>query len=165
MKRTPAVVIPIPLDRLRKPHARQPGEETSRRAPAHPIAVLVVDQAAGGRKRVCSAGRRASAESQWIECADAETASRQLAFSEIDLVVADSQSFRHSLQGWTDGATARSGRPAPLVVVLSDDEPQGIQQLLDAGAECCLPKRLPQRLLETELCRLVAQTRAKAGLS
>jgi DNA-binding NarL/FixJ family response regulator len=126
---------------------------------------LVVDQAAGGRKRVCSAGRRASAESQWIECADAETASRQLAFSEIDLVVADSQSFRHSLQGWTDGATARSGRPAPLVVVLSDDEPRGIQQLLDAGAACCLPKRLPQRILENELRQLVAQTRRKVRVS
>lgn len=88
-----------------------------------------------------------------------------LAISEFDLVVTDSQSIPHSLHGWTDTAVG-NGRPAPLVVVLSEDnEPQGIQQMLDAGAECCLHKHLPQRILESELGRLVAQTRRKANLS
>lgn len=164
LKRTPAAVIPIPLDRLRKSYARQQGGGTSRRGPLRPIAVLVVDRAAVGRERVCRAGRQ-TAGSQWIEAADVETASRLLMRSEIDLVVADCYSIRYSLRPWTDGAAAAGGRPAPPVVVLSDEAPEGMQWLLDAGAECCLPKRLPQRILERELRQLVAQIRRKVFAS
>jgi DNA-binding NarL/FixJ family response regulator len=129
--------------------------------------VLVVDQAAAARQRVWHAIRRADQdECHWFEAADADTARRTLALSEIDLVVVDSYNFRHSLHGWTDSATAGRGRPAPLIVVLSNnDEPQGIQQILDAGAECCLSQHLPQHILEGELRRLVAQVRRKARLS
>jgi AmiR/NasT family two-component response regulator len=130
-----------------------------------PIAVLVVDRAAVGRERVCRAGRQAAAGSQWIEAADVETASRLLSCSEIDLVVADSHSIRNSLRPWTDGAAAADGRPAPPIVVLGDEAPEGMQWLLDAGAECCLPKRLPQRILERELRQLVAQIRRKVFAS
>jgi len=156
----------MPLDRLGKPDARQSGDEASRRSSSRPIRVLVVDQGATARRRVCLAGRRAAGQSQWFEAADADAASRTLAFSAIDLVLADFHTIRHNLHRLTQGAAADPCEPAPLVVVISEDnEPQGIQQMLDAGAECCLPKHLPQRILESELCRIVAQTRRKAGLS
>ena len=165
MKRTPAPVIPLPLDRPRKSHGGHP-DQPSRLSPLGPIRALVVDAAAAARRRVCRAGRRvAGDECLWFEAADADTASRTLASSGIDLIVADSHSIRHSLQGWTDGATARPGQPAPLIVVISDGEPQRIQQMLDAGAECCLPKHLPEHILEIELRRLVVQTRRKARRS
>jgi DNA-binding NarL/FixJ family response regulator len=126
--------------------------------------VLVVHHATNTRERVCLAGRRAAGDrSHWFEAADADAASWTLAFSEIDLVLADTHSFQHGVQGWMDCAAAACSKPAPLVVVLSDDSgPHEIQQMLDAGAECCLPKHLPQGILENELRWLVAQARRKA---
>ncbi len=153
----------MPLDRLGEPR-RQPREEPRPHALSRPIAGLVVDPSPATRERLCRAARQADRDGcQWFEAADAETARRTLASTEIHLVLADSRCFWHTFPGWA--ASAGTGRPAPLVVVLSgEDEPYGIQQLLDAGAECCLPKRLPSSLLENELRRLVEQARRKGLL-
>jgi CheY-like chemotaxis protein len=125
------------------------------------VRALVVDAAAEARQHVCAAGRSvAGAECVWFEAADADEALRMVARSSIDLVVADSGSIRHGVREWLDRAAAVSGRPAPVLALLSNDEPR-IQQFLDAGADCCLPKHPPQRVLEIELRRLVMQARRK----
>ena len=154
----------MPLDRLGRFHTGQPGEETFQR-PA--IAALVIDPAADARQRLCRAGHQAAGDAcRWFEAADAEAARRTLASTEIHLVLADSRSFEPDFPRRTDAVATGWRRPTPLVVALSgDDEPQGIQQMLDAGAECWLPKDLPQPILESELRRLVGQARRKGPLA
>jgi DNA-binding NarL/FixJ family response regulator len=149
----------MPVGRLRKSSVGRGGEETSRELSARPLRVLVIGGASLERRRICLAGCRAAVGlCEWIEAADAAAASRMLAGSEFDLVLGGSDSLP-----WHAVSAAR---PAPVVVAISEDnEPQAIQQMLDAGAECCLPKHLPQRILESELRRLVAQTRLRARLS
>lgn len=85
-----------------------------------------------------------------------------VACAPIHLVVAESGSMRRNVRGWLDDAAAAAGGPAPVLAVLGNDEPLQIQQFLDAGADCCLPKHPPQRVLEIELRRLVTQTRRMA---
>jgi DNA-binding NarL/FixJ family response regulator len=129
---------------------------------------LVVDRAAADRRRICEAGRQAGIQSQWIEAADSTTAARMMESREIDFVVADSLILGDSL-AWLRRGMAATSHPAnalfrrnvrgPVVVILSDDQqPLRIQQMLDAGADCLLSKRLPQSLLESELRELVAQS-------
>jgi DNA-binding NarL/FixJ family response regulator len=78
-----------------------------------------------------------------------------LASGEIDFVVADSLLVEENLD-WLRDAASRRG---PLVVILGDEQqPLRIQQLLDAGADCLLSRRLPQSILESELRELVALT-------
>lgn len=79
---------------------------------------------------------------------------------EIDFVVADSLLVDESLD-WFKGGSA-AGRRGPLVVILSDDQqPLRIQQMLDAGADCLLSRRLPQSILKSELRELVALSAKK----
>ena len=158
MKNPPAAVIPMPLNRLPTLGPRA-GEWGPAPRPERPIRGLVVEKAAKDREFVCRAGQCAAGEeSEWVGAVDAVTAARLLASSEIDIVVADSHSIPCDLQGLTAG----SGDTAPLIVVISEgDEPERIEQMLDAGADCCLPKRLPRRMLEGELRRLVAGVRSK----
>jgi hypothetical protein len=121
--------------------------------------VLVVDGASIERRRICLAGRRAaSGPCEWIEAADADAASGMLVRYGIDLVVGGSESLPwHAFSAMT---------ASPMLAVISEEnEPHAIQQMLDAGAECCLPKHLPQRILESELRRLLAQARLRARLS
>jgi DNA-binding NarL/FixJ family response regulator len=159
----------MPLDRLGRVRS-QPGEEACRPSASRPIAALVIDPSADARERLCRAGRQAAGDNcRWFEAADAEAARRTLASTEIQLVLADAGGFRPGFPAAAAGVHPVVGyrteprRTEPLLVVLStDDEPQGIQQMLDAGAECCLPKYLPQPILESELRRLVGQARRKA---
>jgi DNA-binding NarL/FixJ family response regulator len=116
---------------------------------------LVVDRAAAGRRRICEAGRQAGIQSQWIEAPDPTAAAQMMASSEIDFVVADALILGDSL----DWLRAAAGQRGPLVVILGDDQqPLRIQQLLDAGADWLLSRRLPQSILESELRELVALT-------
>jgi DNA-binding NarL/FixJ family response regulator len=111
---------------------------------------------------VCRAGERAAGGgSKWLGAPDAVTAARLLASSPIDIVVADSHSVRSDLQGLTGGA---GGSASWIVVLTEGDAPERIQQMLDAGADCCLPKRLPQPILEGELRRLVIEIRENHGI-
>jgi DNA-binding NarL/FixJ family response regulator len=81
---------------------------------------------------------------------------------ETEIVVVDSHSIHGDLPGLAAAGAKHAGRPAPLLVVLSDaDEPDQIQRILDAGAHCYLPKRLPRRFLERELGRLLIELRRK----
>ena len=157
MRKTPASVIPISLGQRRKAHSFR-GAENLRRQSARPVRALVVDPEAADRRRICRVGRQAAGvASQWFEASDPASAVQLLESSEVDFVVADSQMLGDSLD-WLKPGNAAAGR-APLVVVLTEDEePQRIQQMLDAGAECLLSKRLPQSILESELRQLVAQS-------
>jgi DNA-binding NarL/FixJ family response regulator len=121
--------------------------------------VLVVGRSSIERRRICLAGRGAAAgPCEWIEAASAEAAAGMLADSEFEIVVGSRDNLPWQAMG--------AGNRSPLVVAISEDnEPQAIQQMLDAGAECCLPKQVPQRILESELRRLVAQTRLRKRLS
>ena len=129
------------------------GEATAPRL-TRPVRGLVVGKAGRDHELVCRAGKRAAgAGSEWLAAPDAAAAARLLASSEIDIVVADSRSVGSSLRGLTGGPR---GKAWCIVVLSTGDDPELVQQMLDAGADCCLPKRLPQRLLEDSLRRLLA---------
>lgn len=161
MKKASETVIPMPLGRLRKAPVRHAGAGAFRRLSARPVRALVVDAAAAGRRRICRLGRQAAdVRVQWMEAADTATAARMLAAAEIDFVVADSPFLQDGLD-WLKPA-GNATRLTPVLVILNEDEePQQIQQMLDAGAECLISRRLPQSMLESELRGLVARSAAK----
>lgn len=156
--RPPATVIPMPLHRETSP--RDAGDPRK----SQPFRALVVDRTAAARRLVCRLGEQAAGrDSHWLEASDADTASGMLAEDSIDLVVADFNSIRGGDIGMLTSAPGGRTQAPPIVVVLNeDDEPRQIQQMLDAGAECCMPKNLPPPILARELHRLVAELTASS---
>jgi DNA-binding NarL/FixJ family response regulator len=145
----------MPVGRLLSPRARRARRVGFRPFAARPVRVLVVEPAAENRERICRLGRQAcGTRCEWIEATNLRAAVQMLAANAPDLVIANSRLFEESFD-WLKAAAPSSEQTAFVAILGSDEDPQQIQNVLDAGVECLLSPDMPEAILETELRGLV----------